>query len=92
LMDGPEPEIAPVMPPVIVPTAHVKLPGTLDVNAIPGLAPLQVLAVVAFRTDGAGLTVIVIVNGVPGHEPVVEIGVTIYATVPGNVLLGLISI
>lgn len=40
---------------------------------------------------GIGLTVIVIVKGKPKHEPVVEVGVTIYSTVPDVVLLGLLS-
>ena len=41
-------------------------------------------------TVGDGLTVTVIVAEVPTHEPVVEVGVTIYCTVPAALLLGLV--
>ena len=56
----PAPGLAPVMPPFIVPIVHAKLLGTLDVKAIPGPDPLQVLAADKFVTIGAGLTVTVI--------------------------------
>jgi uncharacterized protein Usg len=46
---------------MIVPTVHVKLLGALAVNAMFGLVPLQVLAVLAVVTAGVGLTVTVIV-------------------------------
>ena len=42
-------------------------------------------------TVGVGLTVTVIVVGLPTHEPVVEVGVTTYCTVPEALLLGLVS-
>ena len=48
------------MPPVIVPIVQAKLLATLAVNAIPGPAPLQVLAVGELATIGAGFTVTVI--------------------------------
>ena len=57
----PEPTLAPVIPPVIVPIVHAKLLGTLDVNAIFGPVPLQVPAVGELVTIGVGLTVTVIV-------------------------------
>ena len=85
------PAVAPVIPPVIVPTVHVKLLCTEAVRLIFGPAPLQMLAVLLVKTTGDGFTVTVIVKGVPGHEPVVDAGVTIYATVPVNVLLGFVS-
>ena len=56
-----------------------------------GLVPLQVVAVAAVVTIGAGLTVTVIVNGVPAHNPVVAVGVTMYSMEPGIVVLGLIN-
>lgn len=90
-MVAPEPALAPVMPPVIVPIVQVKELGVLAVKAILGLVPLQVLAVGAFITEGFGFTVTVIVKGSPAHEPVVEVGVTMYCTVPAVTLLGLVS-
>jgi hypothetical protein len=57
----PELAVAPVILPMIVPTVHVKLLGALAVNAMFGLVPLQVLAVLAVVTAGVGLTVTVIV-------------------------------
>jgi hypothetical protein len=65
------------MPPVIVPIIHVKLLGADAVKLIFGLKPLQIVAIAGVVTTGTGLTVTVIVKGVPGHEPVVEVGVTI---------------
>ena len=88
----PEPALAPVMPPVIVPMVHVKLLGTLDVNVMFVDAALQIVFVAAFVTDGAGFTVTVIVKAAPTHEPVVEVGVTRYCTVPAAELLGLVSV
>lgn len=76
-MVAPEPAMAPVIPPVIVPMIQVKLLGLEAVNAILGLVPLQMVKVFAVKTTGVGLTVTVIVYGVPEHEPVVAVGVTI---------------
>jgi hypothetical protein len=61
LIAAPDPLLAPVIPPVIVPTVQLKLPGTLDVNTIFGLVPLQVLAIGELVTIGVGRTVTVIV-------------------------------
>jgi hypothetical protein len=80
------------MLPVIVPTVHAKLLGVLDVKAIFGLDPLQILAVAGFVTTGVGLTVTTKLYGVPTHDPVVEVGVTRYSTVPAVVLLKLVRI
>jgi hypothetical protein len=88
-MIDPDPALAPVMPPVIVPSAQVKLPGTEAVNAILGLTPLHIVAVVGVVTTGTGLTVTVIIKEGPAHEPVVEVGVTIYSIVPDTALLRL---
>jgi hypothetical protein len=57
----PELADAPVILPMIVPTVQVKLLGALAVNAMFGLVPLQVLAVLAVVTAGVGFTVTVIV-------------------------------
>ena len=80
------------MPPVIVPIVHVNVLATLAVKAMFVPVPLQIIFVAAVVTVGAGFTVTVIVRGVPGHEPAVEVGVTIYCIAPAVVLLGLVSI
>ncbi len=74
----PEPALAPVIPPVIVPIVHVNVLGTLDVNVMFIEAPLQIVAVDELVTVGPGFTVTVIVNGLPTHEPVVDVGVIMY--------------
>ena len=76
----------------MVPTVQVKLLAAVAVNAIPGEVPLQILAVAAVVTEGDGFTVTVIVNTDPTQEPVVEVGVTKYCTVPAVELLGLVSV
>jgi hypothetical protein len=73
----PEPVLAPVILPLIVPTVHEKLLAAEAVNAIFGPVPLQVVAVGKLVTNGAGLTVTVMVKGVPEQELALEIGVTI---------------
>jgi hypothetical protein len=78
------------MLPVIVPTVQVKLLGALEVNTIFGLVPLQILAVEAFVTLGVGLTVTTILYAGPTHDPIVDVGVTRYSTVPAVKLLGLL--
>ena len=52
------------------------------VEEVPVIAP----------ATGFGLIVTVIMKGLPGQEPVVEVGVTIYSTVPAVVLLGFVSV
>jgi hypothetical protein len=71
---------------------QVKLLGAVAVRAIFGPVPLQIFAVAALVTDGFGLTVTVIVKAAPVHVPVVEVGVTIYSTVPAVALLGFVSV
>jgi hypothetical protein len=90
-MVAPEPALAPVMPPVIVPIVHANVLGALAVRAILGPAPLQAEAVARFVTAGVGLTVTVIVWVDPTQLPVTEVGVIIYCTVPAVLLLGLVS-
>jgi hypothetical protein len=87
----PELALAPVIPPVMAPIVHANVLGVLAVNVIFGDVPLQVLAVAAFVTTGLGFTVTVIVKAAPAHEPVVDVGVTRYWTVPVAELLGLVS-
>ena len=77
-MLDPDPILAPVMLPLIVPKVQTKVLGTLAVKAIFGPDPLQVVAVGAVVITGIGLTVTVIVKGVPAQEPVVAVGVTMY--------------
>ena len=88
----PDPALAPVMLPVIVPMVQAKLLGALEVNVILGPVPLQVLAIAGLVTAGFGLTVTTMLYGVPTHDPVVEVGVTRYSTVPAVALLGLVRI
>jgi hypothetical protein len=90
LMVDPEPALAPEIPPLMVPIVHEKLLATEAVSEIFGPDPLQVVAVPLLVTIGEGLTVMVIVEGVPVHVPVVEVGVTMYSTVPTAELLGLV--
>ena len=80
------------MPPAIVPIVHVNVLGALAVKLILGPVPLQVVAMLDIVTTGFGFTATVMVKGVPGQEPSVEVGVTIYCTVPAVVLLGLVSV
>jgi hypothetical protein len=77
LMIAPDPAVAPVIPPVIVPTVQVNELGADAVSPIPALVPLQIIADEAVVTTGDGLTVAVKVNGIPGQEPVSEVGVMI---------------
>ena len=42
-------------------------------------------------TIGVGFTVTVIVEAVPTHEPAVDVGITIYCTLPATVWLGLVK-
>ena len=54
LMLLPEPALAPVMPPVMVPTVQVKVLGAEAVREIFGLVALQVDAVLGVVTTGVG--------------------------------------
>jgi hypothetical protein len=80
------------MPPVIVPIVHVNVLAAFAVKVMFVPAALQIVFVVAVVTVGAGFTVTVIVKAAPGHEPAVEVGVTIYCIVPAVVPLGLLSV
>ena len=88
----PEPELAPLMLPETLPMVQAKLLATLEVNVIFGLLPLHVVAVAVLVTKGTGFTVIVMVDAFPTQPPEIEVGVTIYCTLAGVVLLGLLNI
>lgn len=75
----PDPALAPVILPVMVPIVHVNVLGAVAVSAIFVAVPLQMVAVLAVVTTGLGFTVTVIVYGVPGHAgEAVDVGVTRY--------------
>jgi len=57
LMTLPDPLLAPVIPPTILPTVQLNVLGVLDVNTILNVPPLQIAAGGAFVTSGVGLTV-----------------------------------
>jgi hypothetical protein len=88
----PDPAVAPVMPPLMLPIVHAKADGALDVSAMFGLVPLHIATAAGFVTTGVGFTVTVIVNGAPGQPPAIEVGVTMYWTVPAVVLLGFVKV
>lgn len=93
LMLEPVPALAPVMLPVIVPIVQLNVLAVLAVNGIAGLVPLQISKAAAVVTTGVGFTVMVMVYGAPGQAGVaMEVGVTIYWTVPVALLLGLFSV
>ena len=91
-IDVPDPPEAPVMPPEIVPTVQLKLPDVVEVKGMLNISSLHTTFVVGLVSDGPGLTVTVIVTGEPAQDPVVEVGVTIYSTLPGLVLLPFVSV
>jgi len=94
LIELPLPPVAPVTPPVIVPTVQLKELGTLAFNAMFVDVLLQTEAVDGtLVTTGVGLTVTTIEYAdAAGQFPVVDVGVTRYSTVPAAVLLGLMSV
>jgi hypothetical protein len=91
-MVPPLPALAPVILPVTVPIVHVNVLEVVAPNARFGLVLEQIAIVAELVTTGLGLTVTVIVNGVPAQPPVVDVGVTMYCTVPAVALLGLVSV
>ena len=56
------------------------------------LVPLQIVFVAEFVTAGAGFTLTIIILVGPVQDPVMDVGVTRYSTVPWDVVLGLVSI
>jgi hypothetical protein len=85
--------LAPLMLPVMVPTVQVNVLAAVAVRAILVAVALHMVAMFEVVTTGVGLTVTVIVYGVPAQAgEVVEVGVTMYWTVPAVALLGLVSV
>ena len=84
-MLAPEPDagVAPVMPPVIVPTVQAYVLGITDVSVIFVLEPLHMLNAV-FEIIGACETVIVLVlvNGTQVPAPSGSFDVNVNVTVP----------
>jgi hypothetical protein len=91
-MDPPEFALAPVIPPVIAPMVQVYVLASLAVKTRLGEVPLQTLVVAVFVTAGPCTTVTVMVLVAPRQEPAVDVGVTIYCTVPSAVLLGFVNV
>jgi hypothetical protein len=81
-MVEPDPAVAPVIPPAIVPIVHVNVLGILAVRAILVALLEQTWAVLDVVTVGLGLTVMVYVIGVPG-QPLAD-GVTVIVAVMGD--------
>jgi len=77
LIVAPELALAPVIPPVMVPSVQAKLLGALEVKDIFGPFPLQSVAVATLVKAGIGFTVTVMVVADPTHEPVFDVGVMI---------------
>lgn len=77
LIEGPEPPVAPVIPPVIALTVHTNEDGVLAVNVRFVFDPEQILIAALLVTTGPGLTVTVMVKLSPRHPPDAEVGVTI---------------
>jgi hypothetical protein len=75
----------------MVPIVQLNEEGTLEVSAMFGLVALQMETAPGLVTAGVGFTVMVIVYGAPTHPPAVEVGVTIYWTVPAAELDGLVN-
>jgi hypothetical protein len=89
----PDPALAPVIPPVIVPNVHVKVLGVVADSDILASAPLQMIAEAGVIIAGSGFTVTVIVYGVPAQLVLaVDVGVTRYSTLPAALLLGLFNV
>jgi hypothetical protein len=61
LIVPPDPALAPVIPPTIVPIVQANVLGALEVSVMLGPVALQIDVVAAFVTAGVGFTVTVIV-------------------------------
>ena len=88
-MFAPVPALAPVMPPVTVPTVQLYVLATLELIATDGAVPLQI---VAFATviAGSGFTVTNTL-AVVVQPPVAAVAVMMYWTVPAKVVLGFVK-
>jgi hypothetical protein len=90
LMVLPEPALAPVVP-VELATVHANVEGMEADNGWLLVVPLH-MADVTSTPAGFGLTVTVIVSRSPVQKPVVDVGVTMYSTVPALVFEGFVSV
>jgi hypothetical protein len=68
-----------------------KTTRAVAVRAIFGPVPLQIFAVAVLVTDGFWINCYCYSKS-SIHVPVVEVGVTIYSTVPAVALLGFVSV
>lgn len=76
---APLPADAPVMAPLMVPIVQLKVLAVVAVSGMLVAVALQIVAVFAVVTTGTGLTVTVILYGVPAQAGVaVDVGVTTY--------------
>jgi hypothetical protein len=57
LINEPDPALAPVIPPLMVPTVHVNVLATDDVSVMLVFVPLQIAAVLDVVTNVVGFTV-----------------------------------
>jgi hypothetical protein len=92
LIVDPDPALAPVIDPVIVPIVQTNVLGAEADNEILGPVPLHIVAVFAEVTEGFGFTVTVMVYAAPVQLPALEVGVIMYCTVPELASLGLVSV
>ena len=80
VLESVEEDCAEVLSPltlVLSVASHEKDEATLEVSAILTAFPLHTVAEEALVIAGVGFTVTVTVCAVPGHEPDVEVGVTV---------------
>jgi hypothetical protein len=87
----PMPALAPVMLPVMAPIVQLMVLATLAVKAMLVALPLQIDDVFDVVITGVGFTVTVIAVALPAQLPVVDVGVTLYCTVPAAALLGFVK-
>lgn len=76
-MVAPDPELAPLMLPVLVPKVHANVLGVVAVRPMFGPKPLHILAVVAVVTAGRGSTATVMFELKPTQDAAMEVGVMI---------------
>ena len=78
---GPEPLVVnPETPAVALAVQAKEVPAIPELRVTAVVLPPEQMVCdnVEFVTVGKGFTVTVMVYGAPGHDPVVEVGVTIY--------------
>jgi hypothetical protein len=84
----PLPELAPLMLPLTLPNVQLKVLGAVAFNGMLVAVLLQIATVAGTPVIcGVGLTVTVILKESPIHPPAIEVGTTMYSTVPAVLLL-----